>query len=360
MCQATVLPRSIARCPSASTRWLLPVPLGPQTQSASARPIHSSVRSACWVGLRDRRGVLVPGVERLAGRQPGRAAAHRDRRLVAAGGLLGEQDAQDLGGLPALGGGGRDHLRRRAPDVGHPQPPQQAVELVGDRRRRQGVLTVIAPKPSQERVERCSDCCSLARAGNSITRRAAVREDRRQVALAEAAGGRRGGERLVDVARAVQLGERDGLGDLAPQPGRAGRGGGESATRSAPGPIARNACSSSVPRSRAALERARRPRRVVLVADARPPRRRQLRGGRPRAARRARRRARHELVAVRRVPRRARRPASTGPSRARRRPRSSTARTPCASGRSRPCAASAATGAAAPAPRPASPPARAA
>src|SRR3954453_15211887 len=43
VCQATVLPRSIARCSSASTRWLLPVPLGPQTHSASARPIDSSV-----------------------------------------------------------------------------------------------------------------------------------------------------------------------------------------------------------------------------------------------------------------------------------------------------------------------------
>ena len=46
--------------------------------------------------------------------------------------------------------------------------------------------------------------------------RAAVREDRREVTLAEATRGCCCGERCVDVARAVQLGERDGLGDLAP------------------------------------------------------------------------------------------------------------------------------------------------
>ena len=50
MCQATVLPLSIARCPSASTKWLLPVPLGPQTTRTSARSTHSSVRSASGSG----------------------------------------------------------------------------------------------------------------------------------------------------------------------------------------------------------------------------------------------------------------------------------------------------------------------
>jgi hypothetical protein len=48
VCQATVLPASIARCPSASAMWLLPVPDGPQMQF-SARAIHSSVLSACCV-----------------------------------------------------------------------------------------------------------------------------------------------------------------------------------------------------------------------------------------------------------------------------------------------------------------------
>ena len=77
-------------------------------------------------------------------------------------------------------------------------------------------------------MERCSDCCSLARAGNAITGRAlVVREDRRQVAVAEAAGVRRDRERLVDGLGAVQLGERDRLGELAPQLGRAGGRGGD-------------------------------------------------------------------------------------------------------------------------------------
>ena len=58
VCHATVLPLSIARCPSASMKWLLPVPLGPHTHSTSARSIHSSVRSACWVadGMTERSG----------------------------------------------------------------------------------------------------------------------------------------------------------------------------------------------------------------------------------------------------------------------------------------------------------------
>jgi hypothetical protein len=75
---------------------------------------------------------------------------------------------------------------------------------------------------------------------------AAVREDRCQVALAEAAGGRRGGERLIDLVAAVELGERDGLGDLAPQPGRAGRSRGDQPPLRA-GPDLRNARSSRVP-----------------------------------------------------------------------------------------------------------------
>jgi hypothetical protein len=78
------------------------VPLGPQTHSASARSIHSSDRSERWVGLRDRRGVLVPRFEGLARRQPGLAAAHLDRRAIAAGGRLGEQDPEDLAWVLAV------------------------------------------------------------------------------------------------------------------------------------------------------------------------------------------------------------------------------------------------------------------
>ena len=46
VCQATLLPRSIAKCPSDSARCELPVPLRPQTHSASALSIHSSILSA--------------------------------------------------------------------------------------------------------------------------------------------------------------------------------------------------------------------------------------------------------------------------------------------------------------------------
>lgn len=95
-------------------------------------------------------------------------------------------------------------------------------------------------------MDRCSDCCSLARRELDHLR-VAVGEDRRQVAVAEAASRGRCRERLVDITSAVLLGERDGLGELAPQP--AGAGGCRAATsqRSAPGAIARNACSSTEP-----------------------------------------------------------------------------------------------------------------
>ncbi|MFZ0975230.1 MAG: hypothetical protein WAN22_23585 [Solirubrobacteraceae bacterium] len=68
---------------------------------------------------RDHRGGRLPGVERLAGRQTRGASAHRDGGVVAAGGLLGQEDAQDLGVFPALAGGGGDHLRRRSANVWH-------------------------------------------------------------------------------------------------------------------------------------------------------------------------------------------------------------------------------------------------
>jgi hypothetical protein len=70
-------------------------------------------------GLRDRRGIFVPGVEGLAGRQPRLAAAHPDRRLVAASRLLGQQHRRtSVGSQRWLVG--CDRLRRRATDRGHP------------------------------------------------------------------------------------------------------------------------------------------------------------------------------------------------------------------------------------------------
>ena len=74
-------------------RWLLPVPDGPQTHSTSCAvdPFQRAERLLGRGG--DHGPVGFPGVERLAGRQARRAAAGPDRRLVAAGGLLGEQHA---------------------------------------------------------------------------------------------------------------------------------------------------------------------------------------------------------------------------------------------------------------------------
>ena len=47
---ATRMPASITAWAMASVKWLLPVPLGPQMARFSARPTHSKVRRACWVG----------------------------------------------------------------------------------------------------------------------------------------------------------------------------------------------------------------------------------------------------------------------------------------------------------------------
>jgi hypothetical protein len=56
-----------------------------------------------------------------------------------------------------------------------------------------------------------------------------IGSDRGRVAVADAPRRSRAGERLIDVACAVQLGERDGSARLAPNPTRAGRSGGDQA-----------------------------------------------------------------------------------------------------------------------------------
>ena len=84
---------------------------------------------------RDRGRGLVPGVEGLAGREPGRGPAGGQRGAVPAGDLLGEQGPEDLGGFPALRLGGGEHLGGGAADVRQPQPAQQRLQLGGQRRR---------------------------------------------------------------------------------------------------------------------------------------------------------------------------------------------------------------------------------
>ena len=176
-------------------------------------------------------------------------------------------------------------------DVGHPQPPQQPVELVGQRRRGRG-LDRHAPKPSQERVERCSDCCSLARAGNSITcaprcaRIAARSPSPKRPASAAAASASSTSPGPCSLASATAS------ASLRRSFGRARRPRPAISHSLRAGPDRKERLLVGVPARGRALQRARRPGRVVLVVDARPARRGQLRGARPRAARPARRRGR--------------------------------------------------------------------
>jgi hypothetical protein len=74
MSQATCIPASTACWPMVSRKNVSPVPVpvaGPQTTRFSRRPIHSSVRSATWVGGRDGGQGLVPGTEGLADAEGG-------------------------------------------------------------------------------------------------------------------------------------------------------------------------------------------------------------------------------------------------------------------------------------------------
>ena len=132
--QATRRSFSIAAWARASTKCDLPVPDGPAMTRFSARPIHSRVASAFWVAA---------GMEESSGRQeakvlpagkPGGLAAHPAGGGVAAGDFLGEQDAEDLGGVPALGAGGGQHVGGGLAQVGQPHPAQQRVQLGGERR----------------------------------------------------------------------------------------------------------------------------------------------------------------------------------------------------------------------------------
>src|SRR5690606_13477491 len=79
--------------------------------------------------------VLAPGGEGLSGREAGGLAAHGLGGLVAAADLLGEQDAQDLGGVPALGSGGGQDLGGGGAQVGHPHAPQDRGQVLRQRRR---------------------------------------------------------------------------------------------------------------------------------------------------------------------------------------------------------------------------------
>ena len=225
-------------------------------------------------GGRDRGGVLVPDVEGLAGRQPGGAAAHPDRGRVAPGRFLDQQHANDFGRVPALRASGREDLRCGLAQVGQPEAAGEAFELVGQRRRR-GRGERHAPKPSQARVERCSEDAS--RAGNAITcadcewwwaRIAASAPSSKRPASAATRSA------SLDGVGAVELGEIDGFGHLAPDAARAGRRGPRQPRARARPDLQERGLGRAL-RARDAFQRAGRFGRVVRVLDARAPRRRQ-------------------------------------------------------------------------------------
>ena len=89
-------------------------------------------------GGRDRGQPLVPGVERLPGRERGPRPAGGQGGAVAPGDFLGEQGPQDLGGVPPLGFGRGDDLGRDAAHVGQPHAAQQLLQAVVQRRRGRG------------------------------------------------------------------------------------------------------------------------------------------------------------------------------------------------------------------------------
>ena len=106
--------------------------------------------------------------------------------MVAAGGLLGEQHPQDLGVFPALRGGVGDHLRRGAADIWQPQPAEQPLELVGQRRRGGGA-DGHRPNPSHARVEPAASLSAGGEHDHLTAGALLVGEDRREVPVGEPA-----------------------------------------------------------------------------------------------------------------------------------------------------------------------------
>ncbi len=131
---ATMWPVSMACWPRASQKWLFPVPDGPQTTRFSARPTHSRLRRASWVGC---------GIGLRAGSQTskvfpaGNLAFLRLFSMVArsrAFGFSDQEDPERLGGVPALCFGGEQHVGHLLADVFESEPATQRDEFVEDRR----------------------------------------------------------------------------------------------------------------------------------------------------------------------------------------------------------------------------------
>ena len=183
----------------------MPVPDGPARTRFSARPSHSSVASACWVGS----GMADSVSRQLSSVLPdGKPAARRRIAVVAASrpaASSSEQDPEHLGRIPALGAGGRADLGCRPPDVRQAQPVEDRGELGRQGRRRRRVHR---PKPAQAPVPgwtlNASSSAVAARAGSRPARWSRIDGE---VGLGEPPRRGRGRERGLDpLARARTCG----------------------------------------------------------------------------------------------------------------------------------------------------------
>ena len=232
----------MAAWPSASRRWLLPVPDGPQTTRFSWRSIHSRVRSDRWVGAGIDDTVSSQRVEGLAGREPGGCAADVDRGRVAAGELFGEQGPDRFGWVPALRFGGGQHVGGVCGACA-----AAAAGAAGRRPRRSVRSWRSCGRPSRScahaLVEGCIEWSSSAR--SSSPRGCAARIDARSPSANRS---KRGGvtERPVDAVRRRAVGPADGFGHLHLHPRRARRGGLDQPQPGARRRVPRNAASAAL------------------------------------------------------------------------------------------------------------------
>jgi hypothetical protein len=125
----------------------------------SVRPTHSRVAQAFWVERRWR----IPWVGKRKGFCRGirlSCGASGVWRRAAAGGFLGEQDAEHLGGLPTLRPGCGEHVAGSLAEVGQPHPADEGVELGRERWGRRAGLPVfhsrLKPTASRRRTATCS------------------------------------------------------------------------------------------------------------------------------------------------------------------------------------------------------------
>lgn len=133
--QVTLIPASMTAWAMASTKWVLPVLLGPAIDRFSARCTHSRVASPDWVAGWDGGFGLPSGAEPLAGGQAGGLASGTAGGVIATADLLDHQHPQHFGGVPALRFRGGQDLGGARAQLGQPRPVPQRGELNGQRRR---------------------------------------------------------------------------------------------------------------------------------------------------------------------------------------------------------------------------------